>query len=698
MADKYATPEAAVQALLPGWHITGATVVTRKKPNLNRTTINDPSEIDEPYGTEYTVQNADGTQHDTITLSNLSATDFGAPGQPGTSGPAISVLVGPTKNPPVGSTTNKPSNPSQWTTVYRVPGDASSGTLGQWDPVNNEFHSVGAAPDAKPTGKFSPVIVGEGTNARQVGLVDDGGKSFHPVAAPPDVKPSGNLKPSYAPNADGTQRLIGMVDEGDKSFHPVSADPTLGRQVVQTPDKLYVFNDKGEVVNTVAIDKKSPYQAVIVDGVPYSFDPNETDPNKRFTKAPGDWQHPPIKDADQNPMTWDDAQGKYVYPAGTGPKPTLQTNTTARTLDWYDASGNLIKSVKNPNYVEPKVDQPNLPATNTVAPMILVPDPDKPGNFKWIKNESRVTASQALQNLASNLSGHVVDGNITVDEAKAIIDAANQQMATQASAASTALSAMNQGAVAGANLLNQRSQAAQSFVQQGLGLLGQTKHGLLVAPPSDFGANLVQGAAGFATELGGGPEVFQAAANLVRRADPTGSMGQDAAAAYSTLTQMFQKYRQTHGGQPAPEEVAALKGGPLSQPNEVNQNAFASLTPSAAPWQRADQAAGTTPAGNALAAPGMAGTVNPGDANYLGFKAPTPGLYSTSYLNQYPSAVGQPATGPVVGQSVPLPAPVPNPPMVMAPMASSFSAPPMPTATSLAPITPQNRNITITVP
>jgi hypothetical protein len=247
-------------------------------------------------------------------------------------------------------------------------------------------------------------------------------------------------------------------------------------------------------------------------------------------------------------------------------------------------------------------------------------------------------------------------------------------MATQAQAAAATLGAINQGATAGANLLTQRSQAAQNLIQQGTGLLGQTKHGLLVAPGADFGANLVQGAAGFATELGGGAEVFQAAANLVRRADPSGAMGQDAAAAYSTMTQMFQKYRQTHGGQPSPEEVQALKAGPpgAAPGQQANEAAFTG-PPQAAPWQRADQMYGTTPPGNALAQPGMAGTVPVGSPQYLGnFKAP----FQQSGL----------AEGRGMG--------VAAAPFVAPPPASA----PMPQINAGAPITPQQRNITITVP
>jgi hypothetical protein len=687
MADKYATEEAAVTALRPGWHIVGRAPYEIETVNPAATVPGPDGKIDplappkikQTIGTILSIEGPDGTP-DKMTVSNPSAADFTNPNRQ--SGPVISVIEGPAKGPPTG--TNKPSDPTKWVNVVR-PGTVD--VVGLWDPVNADFHPIAAAPGAQPSGKFDPAIVTDTapdgtTTQRQVGLIDTGDKSFHPLAAPPSPNPSGKYENQYVTNADGSKRLVGMTDTGDKHFIPVSADPTTQKRTIQTPTAVYSVDDNDNVKKLIDIDKSVPMQAVVIDGEVFSFDPNEKDPTKRLTSIQSARPPAQIKQGDTTYIRKDNPDGTFEYtlPPGITKAAALQTNTTAKTLDWYDDNGNLIKSVKNTNYIEPKVDAAVPPATNLVAKRIQIPDPDHPGQLKWIDNEARVTASQALQNIASTLSGQVVNGDISVDEAKAIIDGANAAMATQATAAAASLSAINQGATAGANLLNQRSQAAQNLVQQGLGPLGQTKHGLLVAPGADFGQNLVQGAAGFATELGGGPEVFQAAANLVRRADPSGSMGQDAAGAFATLTQMFQKYRQATGGQPHPAEVEAIQGGAqggAGTGQQANTRAFAA-PPQAAPaiapeWQRADQMYGTTPAGNAVAAAGLAGTVPVGSPQYLGFKAP----FQQSGLSE--------------GRSV---APTATVPM---PAQPTFAAPQM-AVTPMQTVQPQARNITITVP
>jgi len=688
----YATPQQAVDALRPGWKIVGQRPYEVELPNPAKTPSNPgaPATVKQTLGTILSIEGPDGAP-DEMTVSTLTAlpstTTGGAKG-----GVGYTVLQGPSKGPPAGS--NKPSDPSKWLPVYR-PG--TTDVVGAWDPVNNEMHPIAAPPDAKPSGTFDPVMVKDANGTeRQVGMVDTGDKSFHPLAAPPQAQPSGKYDNVEVTNADGTKRVVGMVDQGDKSFHPLAADPTTGRQIVTTPKKIFVFDNNGKVTNEVDVATSSPYQAVVIDGVPYQFNPNEPDPTKAFTKAPGDWQHPPIKDANQNPMIWQtdaDGGGKYVYPPGVSPAATLQTNTTAKTLDWYGPNGELIKSVQNPNYQAPKVDAATPPPTNTVAKRILIPDPEHPGSLKWIDNEARVTASQALQNLASQLSGQVVSGDISVDEAKVIIDNANQAMTTAATAAGQQLSAIASGAQTGAGLLNQRVQAAQGFVNQGLGLLGQTKHGLLVAPDSSFASNLVQGAAGFATDLGGGPEVYQAAANLVRRADPNSAMGGDAAAAYATLTQMFQKYRATHGGQPAPEETAALQGNQGGAQGTGQQAA-------AGPVQTQTQATPTLPAQLPAEAAGIAAPARavPGQ-NYGAATAYTNGVAPWNAGPQSFQAPGQNygAATAYTGGIAPWNA-VPGPSFVAAPMAPSPPAPQPFVAAGMAPITPQNRNITITVP
>jgi hypothetical protein len=687
MADKYASEEAAVEKLRPGWKIVGRAPYEVEVINPAATVPGPDGKIDplappkikQTVGTILSIEGPNG-EPDKMTVSTPSAADFSDPNRQ--SGPVISVLEGPAKGPKAGGT-NQPSDPSKWQGVTR-PG--TTDVVGTWDPVNNEFHAIAAPPGAQPTGKYDPVTVTDpdGTQ-RQVGMVDSGDKSFHPLAAAP-TNPSGKYENQYVTNADGSKRLVGMVDTGDKHFIPVSADPTTQKRTIQTPNAVYSVDDNDNVKKLFDVDKTVPLQAVVIDGEVFSFDPNEKDPNKRLTSIQSARPPAQIKQGDTTYIRKDNPDGTFTYelPPGVAKTPALQTNTTAKTLDWYDDQGNLIKSVENKNYVEPKVDAATPPATNLTAPKILIPDPDHPGQLKWIDNEARVTASQALQNIATQLSGHVVDGNISVDEAKAIIDGANTAMSTAAQGATSALSAMNQGAQSGANLLNQRVQAAQNFIQQGTGLLGQTKHGLLVAPGGDFGQNLVQGAAGFATELGGGPEVYQAAANLVRRADPTGAMGQDAAAAYSTLTQMFQKYRQATGGQPHPAEVAAAGG------QQVNQGSFQSpggYNPNDIQWNQPANAANV--AGRTM---GPGGVISGPQAPT--FVAPqAAGIASAGAVAGQNYGAGTAYTGGVAPWNA-----QPGPSFVAPPPTPAVPQPSPVIAGGMQTVQPQARNITITVP
>jgi len=216
--------------------------------------------------------------------------------------------------------------------------------------------------------------------------------------------------------------------------------------------------------------------------------------------------------------------------------------------------------------------------------MVPIEDPDKPGTIKWVPNQGQVMAGDALQNLAAQLTNTVVDPNhpLTMDQAKQLIDAANQKMtsdtqrlqveAQQAStargAASDIIGAQTQGAQTGAGLLQNRVQAAMGGLNTILGLAGQGQRsgnmgGGLMSAPAGLGEAIVGGLQGWATELGGGQGVYDTAARMVQSADPQNGRSPEAQAAYGVLTQMLQKYQDTTG-QPHPA-VAATQAANQSQ-------------------------------------------------------------------------------------------------------------------------------------
>jgi hypothetical protein len=533
--------------------------------------------------------------------------------------PATVILKGPKQGPSTTTATASPPEALQRLDAQMKPiTDPSQPAVYVRDPK---------APASTPPFKLDPDAVSSNPSKWQIlkhpttqepmAYIDPANNKVMATIAPtPDKKATGTYDNVYDPNDPTKKRIIGMVDKGDPSiYRAVTQDPNTQRQIVTTPTAVFAINPDNTHVKLFDIDKNSPFQAVIVDNKPYRFDPNTGE----FTPGPVN-EHPDIKDQNGLTMVWttsEDGSGKYAYPPGVEPAKTMTgAGTTSKYLIWYNAqTGQEISRTDNPNY-EPT--QPTLPQVNTTAPQIPVVDPDKPGQIKWIPNPARVMAPQALTNLASQLSGVVADPSnpLTLEEAKAIIDAANAQMTSATNAATTAMQTTQQGAQTGAGILNQRAATAQGLVGQGLNLFQGNKD--ITAPLPGIGSQLTQGAAAFATELGGGQEVYDTAARLVKAADPQGGNPMMSAAA-ATLTQVMNRYKQATGqDHPLVQATKAAKasqtagamvapGTPVVSPAAVAPTVFqAQFDP------RLNPAAPQQPVGTVLP-PGVAGTVAPDD-------------------------------------------------------------------------------------
>jgi hypothetical protein len=130
---------------------------------------------------------------------------------------------------------------------------------------------------------------------------------------------------------------------------------------------------------------------------------------------------------------------------------------------------------------------------------------------------------------------------------------------------STERTAQSQAGTTGANMLNQRVESAQGMLNNVLGLAGQGQSssgkfgplgGGLHAMPAGFDATqLLQGIQGYTTQLGGGQQVYDAAANMVKSAgaDIQSPQGQ---AAYGVLGQMLERWKALTG-QDHPAAAAA---------------------------------------------------------------------------------------------------------------------------------------------
>jgi hypothetical protein len=472
-------------------------------------------------------------------------------------------------------------------------------------------------PDAVSSNPSKWQILKHPTTQEPMAYVDPSNNKVMATIAPvPDKKATGEYINVPDPNDPTGKRIIGLVDKGDPSvYRAVARDPNLDRQIVTTPTGVYAINADNTHVKLFDIDKNSPFQAVIVDGKPYRFDPN----TGTFTPGPVN-EHPDIKDQNGLVMVWTpDAAGggKYAYPPGVRPPTTMTgAGTTSKNLIWYDATtGEELIRKDNPNYEPPKPDMPQISLTARKIPQV---DPANPGKIIWVDNPNLQKAPEALSALASQLAGVVADPNnpLTLDEAKAIIDAANAQMTSATSAATTAMQAAQQGAATGAGLLQQRATNAQNLVSQGLGMVQGNKD--ITMPLPGIGSQLTEGAAAFATELGGGQEVYDTAARLVKAADPQGGNPMMSAAA-ATLTQVMNRYKQATGqdhplvqatkAAAASQQKTAMvaPGTPAVSPAVVSPTVFqAQFDP------RLNPAAPQQPAGTVLP-PGVTGTVAPDD-------------------------------------------------------------------------------------
>lgn len=567
----YKSKQEAVNALRPGWRVTGESANMVKVPNPDAGRAGQPAEIQEQQGSILTIDDPTNPNNppDTVVIKEVGNAPWkGGVGYDVVQGPT-KALPEPTRKPtasgqldklnangdplPAGSTEKPsfvrdpatgstfqvdatvPTDPSSWTKVTN-PNDPNE-VIGLWDPKNNKMAAT------VPQGAQGNKRTGEYTD-----LID--------------------------PNDPNKKRVIGKVDTGTKEIFSVSRDPNINKQVVTTPNAVYTLDENGKPQKILDVEKDSPFQAVSVDGKPFTFDPN----TGKFTAGPT--SHPDITVGEaRTPMVWQEdgeGNGKYVYPPGvTVPKQLTGVGTTSPNLVWYDSTtGEEIKRATNPNYQQPQTTQG---AQSTTAPMIQQWNP-KTAQWEWVENKGRVTASEALRNMASQLSGQVVAGDISVDEAKTMIESANAKMTADAQRAQTAgraagdiLTATGNAAQTGAGLLNQRVQSATGALNQVVSQLGSGN--LMGGLPSGWGARLTGGLKEWVTDLGGGQPVYDSAAAMVNTANPTISGDPTTAQqAYAALRGMMDLYK-ANTGEPHPLDKPTQT--PITAPNTAggfNQN------------------------------------------------------------------------------------------------------------------------------
>jgi hypothetical protein len=532
----YNSKQAVVDALRPGSKVVGEAPYSVKVANPRAGLAGEPAQIDQQAGITLSIEGPDG-EPDTIVVKEIG-------NNPATKGgTGFDVIQGPTKAP---SKTSTPASGLERLdeNLNVIPPGSSTPTVYVRDPK--------APPGTQPF-KVDPNVKTDPStwttitdpndksdNPRVIGLWDPANnKVGASVSAQAGAKTSdpGKWTPVYRTPGDASSGVVGQWDPVNSELHAVSSAPD-GTQIVATPTAIYTLDKAtGKVINTQEVAQGDVNkQAVSVGGKIYVFDPKT---------------------------------GTLVLPENVKDAATVGNSTTLKDLVWYDDQGNEVSRTPNPNYGKAPITP--TPTSNTTSPYIQVPDPQNPSQLIWVENKGRVTASDALQQLAAHLTGQVIDKNISVDDAKTIIDAANQRMVADTAqqqnvttAAGDILSNTRGNAQTGAGLLQQRAQTASGMLQNILGQATGAKN--LMSAPAGLGEQLVGGIGGWTADMMGGQSTLDSAARMVQMADPSSNMADPATqTAVGVLQQMLDKYHQVTGG-PHPID-AATQAARQSQQN-----------------------------------------------------------------------------------------------------------------------------------
>jgi len=214
------------------------------------------------------------------------------------------------------------------------------------------------------------------------------------------------------------------------------------------------------------------------------------------------------------------------------------------TIQLIGSNGETKFISKGPDWKPPPSAQSGQAVTpDTVSPYVVTIGDD--GKPVYTENKNQISMTEATRQFIDSLGVHVASGSMTEAQAQDLIKNITAQMTLQAqqqknqldlmsgqsTVAGNILQGANQGAQTGAGLLNQRVSSASGLLNNLVGYAVQggaregNMQGGLFSVPAGMAENLVQGAQGWVTDLGGGQGVYDAAANMVKQADPNNSSG-----------------------------------------------------------------------------------------------------------------------------------------------------------------------------
>jgi hypothetical protein len=519
-----------------------------------------------------------------------------------------------------------------------------------------------------------------------------------PLGAIPNApaKPTADLSKWIKIDADGNDATrsgkppIYLVDPADASNKvPVPKDPA--GTVTKAGDNFYVIKPDGsstlvtdangkpvtdaskpDVYNVpgiglVQVDPTKPagQNSTILQATPKGMTVKDLGAAATKTINGQVWV---AQDGPDGQIVWQQAKDDQGNPLPADVTWQLATNDPRSSVIQLIGSDGSTKTIKKEDFHPPPSPGAGTALTpDTTAPyLVTIGDDGKP---VFTDNKNNLSIQDATRQFIEGLGYHVAAGTMSEAQAQDLIKNITSNMTAQASiqnAQANALTAgvnagqsmvqgATQGAQAGANLLNQRSAAAQNAINSTLGILGHTQRGLLAPLPSDFGANLTGGAAAYATQLMGGDDVAAAAANMVKAADPTNQSGL-AAQGYAVLQQMLQKYKDITGSlHPLGAQANAQGTNGFSSPPLTNVTPNAALSAANQPNQFGFNPQASTAALNAAGfmdtPQGRQSAMAAGRGDLLGVTpapqpqpvanptpVPAPGNPYLSYANQVPGA------------------------------------------------------------
>jgi len=495
-------------------------------------------------------------------------------------------------------------NPVEETVVAQVPSTQVPGEMETVNRGTGNYYVTVQDPDGHQRALFMKAQpIRGGLNVRQSGINDQGDNAKDIFTGDlknlqwDQSKPVGDVpqEPKTPSNAQDLQKIGSngqVIAAGDTTTKPVKLyDPKTGQSydipagtqpvlhelgndlllvqpdgtfsvVTSKPDKPTTTTVAG--IGVVTIDPSKPAgQRVTVD-LP------EDKSAKASQYQPREINGTMYVAADKpggGGIVWQEAKDENGDPLPSNVTWTAVSNDARSSQIQLIGSNGETKTIPKADFHAPPSPAAGQALTpDTTAPYVVTIGDN--GLPVFTDNTNRISITDATRQFIDSLGTHVAAGSMSEAQAQDLIKNITAGMTARATAqnaqanalqgmaqATTGqLNAISQGAQTGAGILQNRVTAATGALQNLVGQAAGAKN--LMSVPAGLGEQLVGGLQGWATQLGGGQDVYDSAANLVKRADPGNALGGDAATAYSALGQMLQKYRDLTG-QPHPAEAIA---------------------------------------------------------------------------------------------------------------------------------------------